>query len=130
MTDATKLADELLPCPFCGNTDIRHDHPNRAPRVYCGSCRVSASSPEHWNTRCLPQDGDNYVPWPWSEGDQSALRERDALAAQLAAYKAMAEDMVPLLLYHETGGHEGDGSEERLALIRSRYQAMKDQADG
>ena len=63
----------------------------------------------------------------WLEG---AAAELTRLRAQLAAYKAMAEEMEPLLLYHETGGHEGDGSEEKIALIRSRYQAMKDQADG
>lgn len=46
---------ELKPCPFCGSTDIRHDHPNRAPRVYCSTCRVVAECPDSWNTRPLPQ---------------------------------------------------------------------------
>ena len=41
----------LKSCPFCGSADIRHDHPNRAPRVYCGECRVVADCPQRWNTR-------------------------------------------------------------------------------
>jgi ribosomal protein S27AE len=45
------MDSELKACPFCGSTDVRRDHPNRAPRVYCGECRVVTDSPEHWNTR-------------------------------------------------------------------------------
>ena len=29
----------------------------------------------------------------------------------------------PLLRFHETGGHEGDGSDERLAMIRAALSA-------
>jgi hypothetical protein len=44
----------LLPCPHCGCEDIRHDHPTRAPRVYCALCRSTAESPLVWNSR--PED--------------------------------------------------------------------------
>lgn len=51
MTDTDSLKAALEPCPFCGDTDIREDHPNRAPAVYCFNCRASSSGPEMWNLR-------------------------------------------------------------------------------
>jgi len=52
----TDVAEMLLPCRHCGETDIRHDHPTRAPRVYCSQCRSTAESPLIWNSR--PEDWD------------------------------------------------------------------------
>jgi hypothetical protein len=44
---------DLLPCPFCGGTDIdsgmRDRDGNQSP--VCKGCRALASSQEHWNTR-------------------------------------------------------------------------------
>lgn len=37
----------------------------------------------------------------------------------------VSEAIEPLLRFHETGGHEGDGSDERLALIRAALQSRQ-----
>lgn len=42
------------------------------------------------------------------------------MSEQPTAIEGLVE---PLLRYHETGGHEGDGSDERIALIRAALQS-------
>ena len=41
---------ELLPCPFCGNSDIRMFAFDVAPecRVECGTCGANISTEVHW----------------------------------------------------------------------------------
>lgn len=46
-----ELVERLLPCPFCECDDVRNDHPNRAPRVYCSRCKATAASPDLWNRK-------------------------------------------------------------------------------
>jgi hypothetical protein len=41
---------------------------------------------------------------------------------QAATIAELREQVEPLLRYHETGGHEGDGSDERLAIIRATLE--------
>ena len=69
---------ELLPCCHCGCEDIRHDHPTRAPRVYCSQCRATAQSPLAWNSR--PAD------WDKLGGVNLA-----AVAARLAAWNTRTQ---------------------------------------
>jgi hypothetical protein len=45
------MTEALKACPFCGECDIRQDHPSRAPRVYCSNCRATSQSPLEWNQR-------------------------------------------------------------------------------
>lgn len=57
----------------------------------------------------------------------AALRERDALVAQLAAYKAMAEELASEMrkCIDDIGPDFPHGAYD----LFTRYQAMKDQAD-
>jgi hypothetical protein len=58
---------------------------------------------------------------PWFTGGnvaETTAEAADTLESLAAENERLREAVVPLLVFHETGGHEGDGSDERLATIR------------
>lgn len=62
------LADELLPCPFCGGTDLFVDRGSNIdnasydhPIVSCDACLVECPL-EHWNTRATELAEPVHVP--------------------------------------------------------------------
>lgn len=56
----TTQANELLPCPFCGDVALPGFDDNNRPRIYCASCGALARH-EHWNTRAKPTTSDPSV---------------------------------------------------------------------
>jgi Lar family restriction alleviation protein len=55
---------ELLPCPFCGGTDVIVGHKHYDYEVWCRGCNASSAmhanaqnSIAAWNRRAVPQDG-------------------------------------------------------------------------
>jgi len=55
---------------------------------------------------------------------------RDAWLDDRAALLAAIEAMLPLFLYHKSGGHEGDGSDERIAIIDAALTAPAQTGEG
>ena len=91
-------------------TDNRDDRPQTTP-AQSDVERAEQLMREFYVSRCY---------------DPKAARNADTVKAAIAFTIAamptagrVREVVEPLLRFHETGGHEGDGSDERLALIRT-----------
>lgn len=75
---------QLKPCPFCGG-EARHDHPSRAPRVYCSRCGCVQHSPQHWNFRGV------YFVAPWEEGATSQADSARLIAMAVEALERITD---------------------------------------
>ena len=78
---------DLLPCPFCGGTNIgllRHFsyYPHG---VMCRHCYASATSIERWNKRTLPAVQPQVNETPKTEQDREDVLTPDAAAIREAA---------------------------------------------
>lgn len=72
---------DLLPCPFCGGTNLGLlRHVRYFPHgVICRHCYASATSVERWNTRALP------AVQPERQSNNPSIRESDTAPAGLSA---------------------------------------------
>lgn len=119
------MADELEPCPFCGN-DTVHVHDNYVGgsgfMVMCGSCtaegplcNTEGAAASEWNRRAAPiaaqLDQDNLPPLPaalsrddtehdtdYFTAEQYRQGQRDAIAADRAHRAAQLDAELPPLL--------------------------------
>lgn len=86
-TDKERLA-ALLPCPFCGSTDLGHGESAYCSTVICRQCRGAMQRPNYdgarqaWNTRI-------------SDSGHAALEQENArLRAALEHYMAIDDGVV------------------------------------
>lgn len=107
----SEVTQELLPCPFCGGKAERFTLPEDSfgngggDVITCSRCQASShvefgrreNLVDRWNTRLTAQSGEGRA-LPW---------------------------LSKLLRYHETGGHEGDGSDHAMRNARAELNAIE-----